>query len=105
MAVPPRHDVLGRLRGRLDGLGGWDGGCISSLGRRSAAIFGLERSFESLRGLGERGVCREAAYSREESGETSRSDVSDECMTTAPFRGLSSDLKRSDLVMTNLTGA
>ena len=105
MAVPPRHDVLGRLRERLDGLVGGTAVVSPLWDAALRRFFSLERSFESLRGLGERGECREAAYSREESGETSRSDVSDECMTTAPFRGLSSDLMRSDLVMTNLTGA
>ena len=70
MAVPPRHDVLGRRRERVDGLGGRDadGGLDLLSGTPHAAVFSLERSFESRRGLGEKRVCREAAYSQGESG-------------------------------------
>ena len=68
MAVPPRHDVLGRRRERVDGLGGRDGGLDLLSGTPHAAIFGLERSFGSRRGLREKTVFREAAYSQGESG-------------------------------------
>ena len=67
MVVPPRRDVLGRLRERVDGLGGRDDGFRSPLWDAARGDFGLERSFKSLRGLGEERVRRGAAHSRNES--------------------------------------